>query len=90
MTNKEKAQFIIKDIKANHLPRFIEGLDSGYIDENQLLVIFDHAVRARVFMESDGSTRVSICPQCHSNTVQPRDSGDYCEECGWPQENRTE
>ena len=31
---------------------------------------------------------VLICPQCGSNTVQPRDSTEYCEECGWPNENR--
>ena len=33
--------------------------------------------------------RTNKCPQCGSATIQPRDSQDYCEECGWPEENRT-
>jgi hypothetical protein len=43
-----QSEFLIKDIKDNHWPRVAEGLDKGYIDENQILVIFDHAVRARI------------------------------------------
>ncbi len=34
--------------------------------------------------------RVAKCPQCGSTTVQPRESEEYCEECGWPDENRAE
>lgn len=33
--------------------------------------------------------RTEICPQCGSLVIQPRDSEDYCEECGWPDDNRT-
>jgi hypothetical protein len=51
ITNKERADAIIKDILVNHLPRVEEGLRAGYIDENQILVIFDHAVRARILKE---------------------------------------
>lgn len=32
--------------------------------------------------------RREICPQCGAHVVQPRDAEDYCEECGWPDENR--
>lgn len=87
MTAKEKANFIIKDLLINHLPRVQEGLQKGYVDENQILVMYDHAVRARVLQESDGE-RIARCPQCFSPTVQPRDSNEYCEQCGWPNENR--
>lgn len=48
---KDRADAIIKDILVNHLPSVQEGLQKGYIDENQILVIYDHAVRARVLME---------------------------------------
>lgn len=48
---KERADAIIKDILVNHLPRVKEGLEKGYVDENQILVIYDHAVRARVLIE---------------------------------------
>jgi hypothetical protein len=37
---------------------------------------------------ASGSARTSICPQCGESVIQPRDSEDYCEECGWPDENR--
>lgn len=87
MTNKEKAAFIIKDVLVNHLPRIKEAFESGYVEENQILVVYDHAVRARVFQEAEG--KIATCPQCFSRTVQPRDSAEYCEQCGWPYENRT-
>ena len=87
MTNAEKALLIVKDIAANHLPRIKEGLERGYIDQNQILVIYDHAVRARVLMEADGQ-KISICPQCFSKTIQPRSSAEYCEQCGWPKKER--
>ena len=54
MTNKEKAAIIIKDILTFHLPRVKEGLEKGYVDENQILVIYDHAVRARILGEQEG------------------------------------
>ena len=28
------------------------------------------------------------CPQCGDTTIQPRDSSPYCENCGWPDDNR--
>jgi hypothetical protein len=51
MNAKERAESIIKDILVNHLPRVQEGLEKGYVDENQILVIYDHAVRARILTE---------------------------------------
>jgi uncharacterized Zn finger protein (UPF0148 family) len=33
-------------------------------------------------------TRPTTCPQCKAPVIQPRTGGDYCEECGWPDENR--
>jgi hypothetical protein len=51
MNAQERADSIIKDILDNHLPRVIEGLKLGYVDENQVLVIYDHAVRARILKE---------------------------------------
>lgn len=50
---KHRADSIIKDILLNHLPRVKEGLEKGYVDENQILVIYDHAVRARILSEHD-------------------------------------
>lgn len=55
----ERAQAIIKDILVNHLPRVKEGLEKGYIDENQILVIYDHAVRARILTEHAPNARIS-------------------------------
>jgi uncharacterized protein with PIN domain len=83
MTNTEKALLIIKDIEANHLPQIKEGLERGYIDQNQIRVIHYHAVRARDLMEADGQ-KISICPQCLSKTIQHRSSAEYCEQCGRP------
>jgi hypothetical protein len=51
MKAKHRAKFIIKDILTNHWPRVKDGLEKGYIDENQILVIYDHAVRARLLQE---------------------------------------
>ena len=34
------------------------------------------------------NVRTEICPQCGEHVIQPRDSEEYCEECGWPDENR--
>lgn len=53
MTSAQKAEAIIKDILTFHLPRVQEGLEKGYIDENQILVIYDHAVRARIYQETE-------------------------------------
>lgn len=35
-----------------------------------------------------GDSRPTECPQCAASLIQPRDSERYCEECGWPEENR--
>lgn len=43
---------------------------------------------AAVAGAAPGSARTSICPQCGEPVIQPRDNEDYCEECGWPDENR--
>lgn len=51
ITSSERAANIIKDLLVNHLPRVQEGLEKGYMDENQILVMFDHAVRARILTE---------------------------------------
>lgn len=29
-----------------------------------------------------------LCPQCNNTLVEPRDLEKYCEECGYPDENR--
>jgi len=52
MNAKERAAAIIVDILTNHLPRVREGLEKGYVDENQVLVIYDHCVRARILQET--------------------------------------
>jgi hypothetical protein len=46
-----RADFIIQDILENHLPRLKESLETGYVDENQALVIYDHMLRVRVLRE---------------------------------------
>lgn len=51
VTAHARAEAIIKDMLVNHLPRIIEGLNAGYVDENQILVLYDHAVRARILKE---------------------------------------
>jgi hypothetical protein len=55
VTPKERAAAIIRDLLVNHLPRVQEGLEKGYVDENQILVIYDHAVRARILTEHSES-----------------------------------
>lgn len=52
-SRKDRATAIIRDILVNHLPRVQEGLEKGYVDENQILIIYDHAVRARILTEHD-------------------------------------
>jgi hypothetical protein len=52
LSNTERADVIIKDLLVNHLPRVKEGLEKGYVDENQILVMYDHAVRARILKET--------------------------------------
>lgn len=47
----DRAEAIIKDMLVNHLPRIVEWLNAGYVDENQILVLYDHAVRARILKE---------------------------------------
>ena len=51
MTAEQRSKAIIQDILVNHLPRIKEGLEKGYVDENQVLVVYDHCVRARILNE---------------------------------------
>jgi len=51
-TCADRAKRIIQDILDNHLPRVYDALRRGYVDEKQILVIYDHAVRARVLQET--------------------------------------
>ena len=51
MSSRARADAIIQDILVNHLPRIEDGLQKGYVDEKQILVIYDHAVRARILLE---------------------------------------
>lgn len=60
MDAKQRADAIIKDILVNHLPRVREGLEKGYVDENQILVMYDHAVRARILTEQSDGTKNAI------------------------------
>lgn len=53
MITKDKIQALIDDILVNHLPKVRESLESGYIDENQALIVFDHMVRARTLRDID-------------------------------------
>jgi hypothetical protein len=53
VSNEERARFIIQDVLTNHLPRLKESLDTGYVDENQALVIYDHLVRVRILREQN-------------------------------------
>lgn len=58
MQATERAQAIVSDILVNHWPRVKEGLEKGYIDENQILVIYDHAVRARILQEQHDAEKI--------------------------------
>jgi hypothetical protein len=60
MNALERAEAIVKDILVNHLPRVREGLELGYVDENQILVIYDHAVRARILREQAAEINSAI------------------------------
>ncbi len=51
MSNTEKIQGLIDDILINHLPKVKESLETGYIDENQALIVFDHMVRIRTLRD---------------------------------------
>lgn len=51
VSRQARAAAIIQDLLTNHLPRVAEGLRKGYVDENQILVMYDHAVRARILQE---------------------------------------
>lgn len=48
----ERSESIIKDILVNHAPRVTDGMRMGYVDENQILVMYDHAVRSRILRET--------------------------------------
>lgn len=41
---------------------------------------------------SGSAARIETCPQCGADVIQTNLGGgktdDYCEECGWPDENR--
>ena len=54
VNRQARAAFIIQDLLMNHLPRIEEGLRKGYVDENQILLMYDHAVRARILQEHAG------------------------------------
>jgi len=36
-------------------------------------------------MKMFGGKRRKLCPQCGERVIQCRYTGDYCEECGWPE-----
>ena len=38
-------------------------------------------------MDNPQLVRATICPRCGDSVVQCRYTGDYCEECGWPDED---
>ena len=48
---REQRNIILKDIEISHIPRVLEGLGKEYIDENQILVLYDHAVRLRIITD---------------------------------------
>ena len=58
-TQNERAKAILKDILINHLPRIQEGLEKGYVDENQILIMYDHAVRSRILTEHAAEAELS-------------------------------
>jgi hypothetical protein len=68
---KKRMEAIIADVLANHLPRVKEGFEKGYPDENQILVIYDHAVRARLMAEQPSSDaeafKAKVCCTEHTH-----------------------
>lgn len=76
MSPHERAEAIRQDILVNHLPRVKEGLEKGYVDENQILVIFDHAVRARMLQEMSQEQSITdlinICQKTNSDSVNKK------------------
>jgi Zn finger protein HypA/HybF involved in hydrogenase expression len=49
--------------------------------------VAENADLARPTALSD-EERPTKCPQCGADVIQERDGTDWCEECGWPKENR--
>lgn len=43
---------------------------------------------AIAFHLAQSKKRIAKRPRCGESTVHPWDSGDYCENCGWPDENK--
>lgn len=43
---------------------------------------------------ANGSARAVVCPQCGDPVIQTNlgngKTDDYCENCGWPDENRSD
>lgn len=68
MKQEVKAAAIIADIIQNHLPRVQEGMAKGYPDENQILVMYDHAVRARLLKEIGDEFEKQVCRADHDET----------------------
>lgn len=72
MNAADRANAIIQDILANHLPRIKEGLEKGYVDENQILIVYDHAVRARILNEINGAVSyhpLTGMPELHEDNL---------------------
>jgi len=50
----------------------------------------DKAMCAVKALNQSKNGRFEFCPHCSERVVQPRSGDDYCEECGWPDEVRTD
>lgn len=44
--------------------------------------------RGRLLSVLDQEKHPAICPQCGDAKIYPRDHDPYCENCGWPEEDR--
>ena len=42
---------LLKDIQTHHLSRIMDGIEKGYPDENQGMIVIDHLMRVRIYDE---------------------------------------
>lgn len=78
------------DLVTQEVRAYIEACEANdyFINWEDVQGIIRSHARRPVPVVNAGEKRREICPQCGAKVIQPRDTEDYCEECGWPDENR--
>lgn len=74
----------MRELREQALARIAEAAEWKAAAEIHQLTI--NALRTRVAELEQEKAR--LCPQCKEPLITPRDSKPYCENCGYPDENR--